>query len=94
MKKSEKLSIKNSNVIGIDLGGTKVQTGLMDRGGLKQVFTKEINGLGSESEVLNEIFELLEQYDQKLFSGIGIGIPSVVDVETGVIYDPVDLLPF
>ena len=87
MKKSEKLTIKNSSVIGIDLGGNKVKTGLIDHGELKQVLTKEINSSGSENEVLNEIFELLEQYDYKEFSGIGIGIPSVVDVETGIVYD-------
>ncbi|MBC8186501.1 ROK family protein, partial [candidate division KSB1 bacterium] len=79
--------MKNSSVIGIDLGGTKVQTGLIDHGELKQVLTKEINSSGSENEVLDEIFELLDKYDRNHFSGIGIGIPSVVDVETGIVYD-------
>lgn len=87
MKKSEKLTMKNSSVIGIDLGGTKVKTGLIDHGELKQVLTKEINSSGSENEVLDEIFELLDKYDRNHFSGIGIGIPSVVDVETGIVYD-------
>ena len=87
MKKSEKLFMKNSSVIGIDLGGTKVKTGLIDHGELKQVLTKEINSSGSENEVLDEIFALLDKYEVEKYTGIGIGIPSVVDVETGVIYD-------
>ena len=87
MKKSEKLSIKNSSVIGVDLGGTKVQTGLIDQGKLKQVFTKEIKSSGSVNEVLDEIFNLIDKYENENFSGIGIGIPSVVDVETGIVYE-------
>ena len=91
MKNSEKLSIKNSSVIGIDLGGTKVQTGLIDQGQLRQVFTKEINSSGSEIEVLNEIFHMIDKYENRSFSGIGIGIPSVVDIETGIVYDVVNI---
>jgi glucokinase len=87
MKKNEIVIMKNSSVIGVDLGGTKVQTGLVDRCELKQIYTKEINALGSEEDVLHEIFQILDKYDDEHFSGIGFGIPSVVDVEAGVIYD-------
>jgi glucokinase len=79
--------MKNSCVIGVDLGGTKVRTGLIDQGELRLVFTKKINSAGSEKEVLKEIFELLDLYNDEYYSGIGFGIPSVVDVEAGVIYD-------
>jgi glucokinase len=87
MKTSEKLDWKNSCVFGVDLGGTKVQTGLVDFGVLKNVLNKEINNQDSAKDVLQEIFELLDQYSKKEISAIGIGIPSVVDVEAGIVYD-------
>jgi len=87
MRKLDNSGIKDSTVIGIDLGGSKVKSGLIGQGKLKQVFTKEINSQGTEIEVLEEIVDLLDNYKDTKFSAIGIGIPSVVDVESGVIYD-------
>ena len=60
---------------------------MIEHGELKQVFTKAIDASGSENEVMDELFEVLDKYDNNQFSGIGIGIPSVVDVEAGIIYD-------
>jgi glucokinase len=82
-----KFTIDNSIILGVDLGGTKLQAGLIENGKLSQVRKKEINAQGTRDEVLAELFEFLEFYDLKKIDGIGIGIPSVVDIARGIVYD-------
>ncbi|HEX2866211.1 MAG TPA: ROK family protein [Ignavibacteriales bacterium] len=75
------------NVLGIDLGGTNVRAGLVEDKSLKKVVSSPISKSSDESAVLNEIFLLIDQLVGKDTSGIGVGVPSVVDTEKGIVYD-------
>lgn len=73
--------------IGVDLGGTNVRCGLVEDEKIINLLAKSINSSGTEIEVLNDIFLLLDDLVTDDIEGIGIGVPSVVDVENGIVYD-------
>lgn len=73
--------------IGIDLGGTNMRVGLVKDG---LVIKKEIVPCPSQSdekEVLLNLENLIERTMCPEVEGIGIGVPSVVDVSEGIVYN-------
>ncbi|MDP4173065.1 MAG: ROK family protein [Bacteroidota bacterium] len=75
------------SVIGIDLGGTNVRAGISSGNILDKVLSRRIHNNGSIDEVLDDIFCLVDDLKNSDTEGIGIGVPSVVDVESGVVFD-------
>lgn len=76
-----------TKIIGIDLGGTHVRAGIVADGQLANISSVRIPAGGSVEEVLQKIFELIDPLVQNNINAIGIGVPSVVDVEKGIVYD-------
>ena len=74
-------------LIGVDLGGTNVRTGLLRHGRLEVTHSRRINAQGTQREVFDEIASLIDPIFSPEVSGIGVGVPTVVDVENGIIYD-------
>ena len=73
--------------IGIDLGGTKIKAGIEANGAIihqKKVFLKEKDCFSSTIE---QVFNLIAPLTKHDVRGIGIGVPSVVDVERGIVYN-------
>ena len=73
--------------IGVDLGGTNMRVGLVKDG---LVIKKEIVPCPSQSdekEVLLNLENLIERTMCPEVEGIGIGVPSVVDVSEGIVYN-------
>lgn len=79
--------MRNGNFIGIDLGGTNARVGLVRGGELSEIATTRIQSGGSIEEVLNQIHDLIEGVGTGGIDAIGVGVPSVVDVEKGIVYD-------
>src|SRR6185437_13474950 len=73
--------------IGIDLGGTHVRAGVVSEGRLENIASVRIPSDGSVDEVLRVIFQLVDPLIDGNIKAIGIGVPSVVDVEKGIVYD-------
>ena len=74
-------------LLGIDLGGTNVRVGLVEDYSLKNVASSTISTGTEENVILDEIFTLIDQLMDKDVSGMGVGVPSVVDLEKGIVYD-------
>ncbi len=74
-------------ILGIDLGGTNVRVGLVENDKLVSVESKPIKSAGSEAEVLNDIYDLIEKFTDNDIAGIGVGVPSVLDPVKGIVYD-------
>ncbi len=74
-------------LIGIDLGGTNIRGAQVNDGRLLEVLSAKVNASGTEQEVLKELFELTDRLMETEVKAIGIGVPSVVDVESGIVYD-------
>ena len=75
------------NIIGIDLGGTHVRAGIVSDGKLADIVSVRIPASGSEEEVLNIIYKLIAPLVNENIKAIGIGVPSIVDIENGIVYD-------
>jgi len=73
--------------IGIDLGGTKIKAGVEANGTIihqKKAFLKEKDCFSS---TIDQVFNLIAPLAQHDVKGIGIGVPSVVDVGQGIVYN-------
>ncbi len=75
------------NILGIDLGGTNVRAGLIEEGHLTRVKATALRSTGTEREILDQIHDLIGEFAHAGVAGIGVGVPSIVDVERGVVYD-------
>lgn len=85
-------------VVGVDLGGTKIYTALVDLDG-NMIKEKTVETLVAEGEqaVANRIMDtiqyVIEDIDKDLIKAIGIGSPGPLDVKKGIIVENSNL-PF
>ncbi len=75
------------NVIGVDLGGTKILAGKVEGGKMTASHRTLVPIGGSENAVLRALLEAIDAVIDTETSGIGVGVPSVVDIEKGIVYD-------
>jgi glucokinase len=78
-------------IIGVDLGGTNARAAVVRTQQLGAVSSVQINAQGSVEEVLDQLCGLIDRTKPKGAAGIGIGVPSVVDIEQGIVYDVVNI---
>jgi len=74
-------------IIGIDLGATNIRGAVVFENDLSEIITQRVNSKGSEEEVLKDVFAVTDALINDDVAAIGIGVPSVVDVEEGIVYD-------
>ena len=74
-------------VVGIDLGGTNVRAGLVVDGRLAGVRSVPVRGQGAEGDVLEDLFSAVDAIIGPDVAGIGAGVPSIIDLKTGTVYD-------
>ena len=74
-------------ILGIDLGGTNIRGGLVNENNTAGIISRRINNEGSVDEVMQDIFSLADTLVNGTVKAIGIGVPSVVAVEEGIVYD-------
>ncbi|MBU0700808.1 ROK family protein [bacterium] len=76
-------------VIGIDIGGTKIDAGIIDSSGkiLKKtrIYTKAHEGLDAVVQRIYDAIELVAADSKASIRGIGIGAPGQVDVKNGIV---------
>jgi glucokinase len=72
--------------VGVDLGGTNIRVGQVKAGIVTARAERKISGKAAEDVVLKEIFETIDEVIGDGAAGIGIGVPSIVDVERGIVY--------
>ncbi|XOU94237.1 MAG: ROK family protein [Candidatus Kerfeldbacteria bacterium] len=71
-------------ILGIDIGGTKIQTGLVNTN-LKVIQGKQsVMKRNTKSQALNSIFNSIEDYNPKDIKAIGISITGLVDSKKGI----------
>ena len=74
-------------LLGIDLGATNVRVGRIVGQDLAEVVSAPIAQSADPNTLLNQMKELIQQTLHADVKSIGIGVPSVVDVEQGIVYD-------
>ena len=73
--------------IGVDLGGTNVRCGLVNNGAVVTRLIEPCLSDRPEKEVLEQIKGMIRRLINPSVTGIGIGVPSVVDVQKGIVYN-------
>ena len=79
-------------ILGIDIGGTNICLGLAENGKLTRL--ESVPSFSPEStleETLEYLAEQIGRYEAAGLERIGIGVPSVVDIEKGIVYDAVNI---
>ena len=74
-------------IIGIDLGGTNVRAALENDGFILNFRKEPFKTKASLDETLTQLKEFIRPLVSNGVRGIGIGVPSVVDVEKGVVFN-------
>ena len=77
--------------IGVDLGGTNIRMALVDRGQIVNKISEPCKSQESEQIIVDQIKLMLKQLIAPSVESIGIGVPSVVDTDRGIIYDVMNI---
>ena len=77
--------MNNEMIIGIDMGGTNIRAGIVHNGVAANIISQRINANGSADEVLQEVFNLVDQIISSQIKAIGIGFPGLS--VNGIAYD-------
>lgn len=73
--------------IGVDLGGTHIRAGIEVRGSICQPKKEKFHTRRPLAQTLDQLIEFIRPLASSDIRGIGIGVPSVVDVEQGIVYN-------
>jgi len=79
--------MNQNKVIGIDLGATNVRGAQVSENSMGAIISARIRSNGTMEDVLEDIFAVADQLMDDSIAAIGIGVPGVVDVEEGIVYD-------
>jgi glucokinase len=87
---------KGETVLGVDIGGTKIQATVLDHkyeklGQCRKKSKSKKGDEKAEDRICRIIDEALEDADRPAIAGIGVGSPGPLDPETGVIIDTPNL---
>jgi glucokinase len=79
--------MNKEKVIGVDLGATNIRGACVSENNILEIKSQRIRSNGTEQEVLDDVFALVDTLIDDEVKAIGIGVPSVVDIEEGIVYD-------
>ena len=77
----------SNEVLGIDLGGTNFNVGRVNKGMVVQDDSNSVDASITEFALLNRLYETIDGIITQDVTGIGIGVPGIVDQKSGIIYD-------
>jgi glucokinase len=81
----------SARVIAVDLGGTKILAGLVDRSGTVERHRETPTPTGSQAELLDALDDAVESLRDERVAALGFGLPSQIDQRTGVIRGSVNV---
>jgi glucokinase len=81
------MTVDNQCAVGVFLGGKSLRVGRVRNNTVEASLALEINNHNPEELILKEIMEAIDQVFTSDVGGIGIGVPSLVDVSKGIVYN-------
>jgi glucokinase len=83
--------MKKISIVTIDLGGTKINLGLYRSGVIEQNIHKPFDARMSVKESIIFIKNCIDEIRSDDTKAIAIGVPSIVDVKQGVVFNAVNI---
>ena len=80
-----------NRVIGVDLGGTKIAAGIVDRSGKVTSLREVATPKSSEDVVVAAIGDVIEGLMEDGIEAIGLGVPSTIDQASGTAVSSVNI---
>src|SRR5660397_38609 len=74
-------------IVAIDLGGTNIRVARLEQNRIVAQNAALLQDKDNLQHTLDQLVSLIDSVMDATVTGIGIGVPSVVDVETGTVYD-------
>jgi glucokinase len=81
----------DGRAIGVDVGGTKILAGLVDRAGAVERHRETPTPLGSQAELLAGLDEAVESLRDERVVALGFGLPSQINQRTGSVRGSVNV---
>ena len=78
-------------VIGVDLGGTNIRAAIEKGGTIHNLRKEPFKTMASLDESLEQFISFVRPLLNADVKGIGIGVPSVVDLETGTVHNVMNI---
>ncbi|MDH3269578.1 MAG: ROK family protein, partial [Ignavibacteria bacterium] len=77
----------DKTLIGVDMGGTNIVLGRVEKDQFDKCESFDISAQGTKEKILEEIINAIYCVFDHNVAGIGIGVPSLVDVNKGIVYN-------
>jgi len=77
--------------IGVDLGGTNIRAGLIEDGVISAANQVLLTDKESLQKTISQLISVIAPLIRTEVKGIGIGVPSVVDIKNGIVLDVVNI---
>lgn len=77
------------NVIGVDVGGTKIEVGKVSNNKIKKLLSIKTNSSASQDKVISQITSLIDKLIDKNTKSIGVAVPAIV--ENGIVFETVNI---
>ncbi|MBO5862062.1 MAG: ROK family protein [Bacteroidales bacterium] len=78
-------------VIGATFDGKHFRAARIENGAISEIIHKEIDNRETEEVILSEIIHTITSIFNDSVVGIGIGVPSLVDVKKGIVLNPTNI---
>ncbi len=77
----------SNKYIGVDIGGTKIQVGVVLNGEIIEERRFKTSAAAPKEQILAELARHLESFVNDEVVGIGIGVPGLVDEKNGIVHN-------
>ncbi len=83
--------MSNTSIVVLDIGGTKINSGRFRDGKIESSQSFKYDANGTESEILDLIKQCIAKQLVDDTCGLSIGVPGIVDIEKGIVYEVVNI---
>ncbi len=80
-------SKRDFSIVGVDVGGTSICVGLIKGDVVVEYYEASTDAFRNSEEILNTTICLIQRAIKSDTIGIGVGVPGLVDVNEGIIYN-------
>ncbi|MBO6828864.1 MULTISPECIES: ROK family protein [Flavobacteriaceae] len=78
---------ENRTVVGVDIGGTKIKSGRVMGTKVEQTGYSMVVKTDPLENSLSKLYDTIEEVMTESVTAIGVGVPAVVDKDSGVVFD-------